>query len=372
MNIRMKILMLVNWKIDYFKKASINKQPPDYYIKGEPYWFYRYFEKSAQVDVVDIHSLTWIENFEKNKLRFYILQTLRIIPKLRNYDLIVSHGMQSGIVLGLLRRFIKTKGKHIVFDIGSFNSAAESGAALKLMQFASKSIDEIIYHTSSQMDYYKKFFPWICNKAQFIRFGTDLNFFSPAKLRVSKDFDKYIICVGYSKRDWNTVVRAYEKLKTDIKLRLVGHVEERFKSIPGVEQISFVPINELINQIYNAKFCVLPLESFNYSYGQMTLMQQMALGKCVIAARVPSLVDYIEDGKTAIMYEPKNVEDLKEKMQVLISDQMKIEKVAKFSRSYLERECNERLMAKNIEYTYLKVLNYNELSGKYNNYKNKK
>ena len=40
-------------------------------------------------------------------------------------------------------------------------------------------------------------------------------------------------------------------------------------------------------------------KSFNYSYGQMTLMQQMALGKCVVAAKVPSLVDYVENGKTA-------------------------------------------------------------------------
>lgn len=59
-----------------------------------------------------------IENFEKNKLRFYVVQTLRAIPKLKNYDLIVSHGMQSGIVLSLFRRFVKTKEKHIVFDSG--------------------------------------------------------------------------------------------------------------------------------------------------------------------------------------------------------------------------------------------------------------
>ena len=34
------------------------------------------------------------------------------------------------------------KAKHIVFDIGSFASASESGFSLKLMQFASKSLDD--------------------------------------------------------------------------------------------------------------------------------------------------------------------------------------------------------------------------------------
>lgn len=61
----------------------------------------------------------------------------------------------------------------------------------------------------------------------------------------------------------------------------------------------------MINQIYNARLCVLPLESFNYSYGQMTFLQQMALGKCVIAANVPSLNGYAEDKKTAVFYEAK-------------------------------------------------------------------
>lgn len=357
----MKILMLVNWKIKYCDKVPIDKQASDYYIKEKPYWFYKYFKEPVKVDVIDIHSCSIIESFEKNKLHFYIIQTFRAILKLKNYDLIVSHGMQSGIVLSLLRRFVKTKAKHIVFDIGSFNSAAESGFALKLMQFASKSIDAVIYHTSSQIEYYKKFFPWIINKAQFIIFGTDLDFFNSNKLKVSKNVDEYMICVGYSKRDWDTVVKAYKKLKTNIKLRFVGHVEEKFKRIQGIEQIPFVPINELMNQIYNAKFCILPLESFNYSYGQMTLMQQMALGKCVIAARVPSLIDYVEDGKTAIMYEPKNIEDLKEKIQMLIDDPIKIEKIAKDGCSYLEKECNEQVMAKNIEQVYLKVLNHNEM-----------
>lgn len=352
----MKILMLVNWKIEYCSRKPTNKQPPDYYVKGGDYWFYRYFNEKPEVDVIDCHSIPWLESFEKNKIRFYVLQTLRAIPKLHKYDLIVSHGMQSGIVLSLWRRLFKTKAKHIVFDIGSFNSAAESGFALKLMQFVSKSIDGVIYHTSSQIDYYKKFFPWIVDKSHFIRFGTDLEFFNPDELIDSEDKDTYIICVGYSKRDWNTVVKAYQKLDTDVKLRLVGHVEEKYRRINGVEQIPFISIKELINQIYNARFCVLPLKSFNYSYGQMTLMQQMALGKCVIAARVPSLVDYIEDGKTAIMYEPKSENKCIEAIKTVLSHNKNSNAVGKNAKLYLENNCNEKIMAYEIEAFFSRIL----------------
>ena len=341
--------MLVNWKVKYCSEIPTDKQPPDYYVKGLPYWFFRYFNEIPEVDVMDVSSFKWIEKFEKKVLRFHLLQALKAIPKLNKYDIIISHGMQSGVVISLWRRFFKSKSKHIVFDIGSFNSAAQSGLALKLMQFASKSIDWVIYHTSSQIEYYKNFFPHIVNKSTFIRFGTDLQFFNPEQLKKSEDSEKYIICVGYAKRDWDTLVQAYTQVNTNIKLRLIGHTEEKYKGIKGVEQVPFIPIKELINQIYNAKFCVLPLKSFNYSYGQMTLMQQMALGKCVIAAKVPSLVDYIKNGETALLYEPNNKNDLMDKIKLAIDNYQLRTIIGINGKKFLTEFCNEQIMAKQIE-----------------------
>lgn len=352
----MKILMLVNWKIEYCEAKPSDKQPPDYYVKGEDYWFYRYFKDKPEVDVVDTSSIPWFQQFEKTRLRFYVIQAVRAIPRLNRYDLIVSFGMQSGIVISLWRRLFKSKTKHIVFDVGSFASASEKGIALKLMQFASKSIDGVIYHTSSQVEYYQKFFPWIVGKSKFIRFGTDLEFFDPSDQQEREDKDTYMICVGHSKRDWDLLVQAYQGLDTDVKLRIVGRVEEKFKGISGVEQIPFIPIKELISQIYNAKFCILPLESFNYSYGQMTLLQQMALGKCVIAARVPSLVDYVEDGKTAILYEPRNRADLQDKVNQLLYNEDIMLEISENTRLYLRDLCNEKIFSGEVEEYFKQVL----------------
>ena len=351
----MKILMLVNWKVKYCEEIPPDKQPPDYDVKGEPYWFFRYFREKHDVDVVDISSFPWLERFEKETIRFYIWQTLKVLPNLGKYDMIISHGMQSGAMLSLWRRFFPTKAKHVVFDVGSFNSAAETGMALKLMQFSSKSIDGLIYHTSSQLGYYERFFPWIVPKSRFIRFGTDLDFFSIPEQTAYENTQEYMICVGYAKRDWDTVVRAYQQLDTPVKLRLVGHVEERYRKISGVEQIPFIPIHDLICQICGARLAVLPLESFNYSYGQMTLMQQMALEKCVVAARVPSLVDYINDA-TAILYTPGDEKDLAHKLEQVLEDPSLREAIGRNGRRWLMESCNERTMAEEIE-QYIQEIN---------------
>lgn len=344
----MRIMMLVNWKIIRTNKHPESIQPPDYYNEGEDYWFFRYFKEKPQVDVVDISSFKWLEKFEKNRLHFYIWQTVKVLPKLNKYDLIISHGMQSGVVLSLYRRLFKTKARHIVFDIGSFNSAAESGIVLKLMQFVSKSIDGLIYHTSGQLNYYKNFFPWLVSKSYFVRFGTDLEFYKQED-KVGAVTEKYIVCIGYIKRDWKTLVGAYRKIKTDVKLRLIGHVEKQYEDIEGVEQIPFIPVDELKRQINGAIAGVLPLESFNYSFGQMTLQQQMALGKCVITADVPSVRDYVEDLHTAVIYKAGNEDDLAEKIKLVIENVQIREQIGKNAKKWLQINCNEQTMGLDIE-----------------------
>ena len=347
----MKILMLVNWKVEYCSKPPEDKQPPDYVVKGEKYWFFRYFEEETQVDVVDIRSLPMIERFEKDFLRFYVWQTCKVLRHLNHYDLVMSHGMQSGIVLCLWRRlFGKGKYKHIVFDIGAFNSAREEGTALKLMQYASKALDGVIYHTSSQKSYYRKCHPWLLDRARFIPFGTDPYFFAPeADAEISRKEEKpYILCIGYSKRDWDTLLKAYERVETDVELRLVGKGDLECWD-KRVRAISYVPVTELKRQIAGSLFGVLPLWSFNYSYGQMTLLQQMAMGKAVIVADVPSLQDYIEDGKTALSYPPEDVDELADRLHILLEDADRRERIARCGKEAVKQLFNERRMAAEIE-----------------------
>lgn len=339
--------MLVNWKIEYCTTPPANKQPPDYYISDVPYWFFRYFDVKPQVDVVDIKSFKWLENFEKNKIRFYIWQTLKILPKLHQYDLILSHGMQSGIVLAFFRRFFHTKAKHIVFDIGSFNSAKEKGTSVKFMQFSSKSIDGLIYHTSKQKEFYTKVYPWLLDKSRFICFGTDCEFFHEADV-VPYSEEDYILCVGSIKRDWDTLLKAYENIETNTQLWLLGN-SDLISSDRRVKIIPHVDVKEMKSMIKSAKFCVLPLEYANYSFGQMTLLQQMLMKKAIITADAPSVADYIRNGKTALVYKAQDVDELKNNIETLLADDSLRNELAQNAVISVKEKYDEKTMAKNIE-----------------------
>jgi glycosyltransferase involved in cell wall biosynthesis len=355
----MRILMLVNWKVEYAKDIPCDKQPPDYVAEGKPYWFFRYFEKEQgeeiQVDVVDIRSFPFLERFEKNKLRFYIWQTLRVLPKLKQYDLVLSHGMQSGIVLCLWRRlFGKGSYRHIVFDIGAFNSARENGRSLSLMQYASKALDGVIYHTPHQKTYYEKCHPWLLDKAQFITFGTDSEFFQKNTPDYHNDrksnpeqTGKYILCAGYYKRDWDTLIKAYDQLDTQVKLRLIGNADLKTEN-PNIEVWGAVPVEEFKKQIEGALFCILPLQQFNYSYGQMTLLQQMAMGKAVIVADVYSIEAYKGEDHF-LLYQPENVLQLKKQMERLLNSEELRERIGKTAQQAVEKRYNEKIMAYHIQ-----------------------
>lgn len=340
--------MLVNWKIEYVDKVPKDKQPPDYFIKDEPYWFFRYLgNDDYDVDVIDIRSFKWLENFEKNKIRFYIWQTIRVLPKLDKYDAVLSHGMQSGIMLALFRRlFGKGKYKHIVFDIGAFNSAKTSSRALRFMQFAGKSIDGIIYHTKSQRGYYEECHPWLINKATYIPFGTDAEFFNNENYKGSNK-ENYILCVGYNKRDWDTLIKAYMMTDKKYKLYLLGN-DKLDITDDNIHLIKAVDVNKMKDMIMDSKFCVLPLKSFNYSFGQMTLLQQMALGKAVIVADVPSVNEYINSGEI-LTYIPENGTSLSAKMQLLMDDDELCKKLGNKAAIAVKEKYNEQIMAKAIE-----------------------
>lgn len=343
----MRILFLPNWKVKKCDEAPEDLQAPDYYAKNEKYWFFKYFKEDVQIDIIDIGTNRTIEKIERTKLHFYPIQSIKAFFKMNNYDIIISHGMPSAIFLALLRRIFHSKrSKHIVFDIGCFNSAAESGKIMKFNQFASKSIDGIICHESMQLDYYKKYYPWLYKKSVFIPFGTDLNYFKrDEENNIEKE--NYILSIGYSQRDNETMIKAYSQIDTDTKLVIIGIGNKNIgKNIIGIPSI---PKRELNKAIQKSKFCILPLEYKNYSFGQMTLLQQMYYRKLVITSAVPSMLDYVVDGKNAILYESKNVKDLKEKIITVLNNNEIQNNIGQTAKECIKMNFNEMNMAAKIE-----------------------
>lgn len=330
----MKILLLINWKIKYCDEIPDGIQPSDYSCPKETFWFFKYFNEEPQVDVVDISAPEIIEKIE-NKVRFHFYQTFKVLKQMNDYDLIFVHGSNSAMLLCALKRILHIKTPPILdVDISSFHQAYTSGIIHRLSQFSSKAFDYMVYHTSSQIDYYKDQFPWLVHKSKFIHVGVDYDYWKLKSYPEIKEKDSYIVCVGYRKRDWDTLLKAYDEAKLKEKLYLIGNPDIKCEN-KNVVVLPFIPIDKLMTYIVNTKYSVIPLDDFNYSFGQLTILQQMAFGVPILAADVPAIRDYISCSDGIISYKPYNIDDLKEKLV----------KFSKFNKDDMEQMKKKNIIA---------------------------
>ncbi len=340
----MKVLMLVNWDVHNVDCSDGSRLPPNVLMKGERYWFFRHWpDQNLHVDVIDYSRLPLIHALEKKFFRFYAVQALRALLRSRGYDLMVSHGAQSAVLLALFRSVLgKSSPPHLVIDVGSFNGGRNNPIELLPIRQAVKSLSGIIYHAHKQKDYYKECLPHVMARTRFVPFGIDTDFFKPTY----EQGEGYIISVGYAKRDWQTLVNAFNLTRKKIRLVVVGSTRlgvgltsDRIRCMP------YIPIQELIRLTQRARFVIIPLPYFAYSFGQMTLLQSMAMGKAVIITRVPGVEDYVVDGKTGFFVKPYDPHDLAQKIEYLWDNPEVILKTGQEARHACETDLSEKTFA---------------------------
>lgn len=338
----MNILFLPNWKINYLESENPNIQPPDKVIRDRPYWFFKYMT-DINVDIIDFQENFILHKFERTVLKNYIYQCWKAFLIRKKYDVIISHGAQSGLFYSLLATVFNSKKNplHVIIDVGGMNGSRINKIETPLIRFALKSKPKIIYHTKSQLELYKQAYPELIQNSAYIRFGVDAEYFKPQETRV----DNYVLSFGFYKRDYNTLIEAWSKVRTDTKLKIIG--------IDGIctDRIEYsrkVSIAELKEEIAKCLFVVIPLPVFNYSYGQMSFLQSMAMGKPVIVTRTPSSVDYLVEGKGTFYVNPYDIDDLADKISILLSEKEDLNVFGLKARKQIVEQLNEKIMTESL------------------------
>jgi glycosyltransferase involved in cell wall biosynthesis len=132
---------------------------------------------------------------------------------------------------------------------------------------------------------------------------------------------EYVLYLGRlspEKGVW-TLVRAFEKLKA-AKLKIVGtgplesslQVYLRENKINNIELLGFKQGAEKWQILRNSLFLVVPSQW--YETFCMVALEAYVAGKPVVASNLGSLPYVVEDGKTGILFNPANPDDLAEKV----------------------------------------------------------
>jgi len=164
--------------------------------------------------------------------------------------------------------------------------------------------------------------------------GIDLNS-SPLSL---KD-NGYALYLGRLSREKGieTLLKAHSRMRNGMPLKVVGtgpfesHMRQRYKKAQFLGYLSGI---ELERVLANASFVVVPSEW--YENCPMVVLEAMAIGKAVIGSRIGGIPEQIDDGKTGLLFEMGNVNELVEKMKLLSENTEMRRKLGMLARKKIE------------------------------------
>lgn len=336
----MRILVLPNFDVMALPNHDESVRSPNRFVDGQSYWFFSHMP-DIKVDVID-NSAPFPFGCLSRSLRVEILQALRAIVVQNEYDIVLSHSYNSGFVFSFLRSLLKRKTpRHYVIDVGSLNGGVEDSLQIKLIKFALQSVTGVIYHSRICEEFYSRHFHDL--KRVLVHFGVDTDFFAPLDSEPTMD---YALSIGYAKRDYATLIRAWREV--DFPLKIVGMSKRKPWKHDNVEYCPRVSIKELKELIHNAGFVILPIENVRHSTGQTTLLQCMSMCKPVIVTRAFGILDYVTEDYDCMIVENNDERDIIEKIRFLMNDSCFARMISINARKTAVEKFNERRMAMDI------------------------
>lgn len=151
----------------------------------------------------------------------------------------------------------------------------------------------------------------------------------------------------------NEILRAFKAIDSSCMLLIIGDCE-------GVDTIDSalwqyaednknIIIHEFVSDIekYYAAMDTLLLPSYREGFG-MVIAEAAAMGTPAIVSDIPGPIDVIDNGKTAITVQDKDVTGLEEAMKRFSSDRHMVEDMSKNCHEFIKQEFDSKMLCKKI------------------------
>ena len=340
-------------------------------------------------------NLPSLEKFEKFKinrthvwfsLKLFFINTsmLEQIEKDKP-DIIHTIGLRSYQSIVAWRASKKLKIPLIISDQGGLTThpfLTESSIVLqilyKIQNYFIKKIIKDSTAISAANEYEKEIFLNINKKSniKIIRNGVNLqtlvskqNFREKYKIN-----SKFILFVGrFSKsKGIETLVNSFNILKnekeiSDTKLVIMGvnfgfekemeGLIKKFNLLDRILVIKNPPREDVISAYGESEFLVLPSQ---WELSPLVPLESFAFKKPVISTRSHGIPFTVKDGKTGILVEPENPDELSKAITKLLRDNELRERLGISGYEFVHEECNCISMAKNSLRLYEQVLENND------------
>lgn len=175
---------------------------------------------------------------------------------------------------------------------------------------------------------------------------------------------KYFLYLGRlsSEKGVSTLINTFMNVKLDrVDLLVVGEgpmrsqLEEVASADPRIRFMGYLSGNRLKEITRGALAVVVPSEW--YENAPISILESLAFGKPVIGSRIGGIPEIVEEGVNGYLFEPGNVDDLKDKLEIMLSKPNKdIEEMGRAAREKVEKEYNAELHYERLMELYKRAL----------------
>jgi glycosyltransferase involved in cell wall biosynthesis len=146
--------------------------------------------------------------------------------------------------------------------------------------------------------------------------------------RMTPDNDGYVLSIGRTLRDVDTLLHAAKQIIAPIRL-VVGREDKLPAALPSnVQVFREIPLDQGHEMLRRAAVVAIPLLPTERATGQVVLFEALALGKPVVATRCAGTEDYLRDGENGLLVESGDAQALADAIRRLLQNPALAEQLA--------------------------------------------
>ena len=257
--------------------------------------------------------------------------------------LIVSHGPEPAFHTSRMAQLIESTIPHLVY---SFNfTDLPGGLKHSRMTKAFHQPLRFVVFSSVERDVYSEYFDIPKDLIDFIPWSVH-----PPVIDSTQppcESGDYICAVGSQARDYGLLFEAAMMLPR-IKFVVVATPDSvRDLVIPSnVVLHTDIPLSRAHNIMAHSQFIVTPLRDSTVPCGHVTIVAGMFFSKAMLISNSRGVHDYIEDRKTGLFFQPGDLGDLINKIQMLWEDRTLSDSLAYEGLSFAHANCTQRTVVR--------------------------
>jgi glycosyltransferase involved in cell wall biosynthesis len=252
-----------------------------------------------------------------------------------NYDAIFTTGEDIGLPLAALLKLGRAAQSHTMIAHTLFppkkRAFFKAGVGSKL--------DCVLVYSTSEERLATDELKLAANKVQRIYYHADENFFRPGLATIEPDL---VCAAGQLLRDYDCLMDAVRDQPVRVQIAAgspwIAQKLEPTRALPSNVTWGKLDRAALRDLYARAAVAVVPIKQNHYQTGIATILEMMAMGKCVIATRTHGQTDTIVDGVTGVYVPPGDSAALRSAINRMLADPAKAAEMGRNARRFMEEK----------------------------------